>query len=193
MKSVDLYVYQLRVFVRDQAGRPKANLELSEVQRQELERMVRAGTAEKRMVFRARRILECATGADNVQVAKLLGTTEQTVTLWRGRFLCGGMGALADCAVAGVHKRIKPAVKGRILTEAVRPPVTLGRWSTRSMAKHLGVSKATVQRVWSINDIKPHRIRILKLSCDERFEAKLWDVIAVYLDPTRQCGSALLR
>ena len=54
------------------AGRPKANLELSEVQRQELERMVRAGTAEKRMVFRARLILECATGADNVQVAKLL-------------------------------------------------------------------------------------------------------------------------
>ena len=68
-------------------GRPKANLELTEVQRQELERMVRAGTGEKRMVFRARLILECATGADSVQVAKRIGTTEQTVSLWRGRFL----------------------------------------------------------------------------------------------------------
>jgi hypothetical protein len=64
-------------------GRPKANLELTEVQRQELERMVRAGRSEKRMVFRARLILECASGADNVQVARRLGTTEQTVTLWR--------------------------------------------------------------------------------------------------------------
>src|SRR6516162_9146498 len=42
------------------------------------------------------------------------------------------------------------------------------------MAKHLGVSKATVQRVWSTNDIKPHRTRIFKLSCDEQFEAKFW-------------------
>jgi hypothetical protein len=164
-------------------GRPKANLELSEVQRQELERMVRAGTGEKRMVFRARLILECATGADNVQVAKRLGTTEQTVTLWRGRFLQEGMGGLADLARSGRPERIKPALKGRILSEAVRPPATLGRWSTRSMARHLGVSKATVQRVWSTNDIKPHRTRIFKLSCDDQFEAKFWDVIGVYLNP----------
>jgi len=51
------------------------------------------------------------------------------------------------------------------------------------MAQHVGVSKATVQRVWSTNDIKPHRTRIFKLSCDEQFEAKFWDVIGVYLDP----------
>ena len=88
-------------------GRPKANLELTEVQRQELERMVRAGRSEKRMVFRARLILECATGADNVQVAKRLGTTEQTVTLWRGRFLQGGMGGLADLARSGRPERIR--------------------------------------------------------------------------------------
>ena len=165
------------------AGRPKANLELTEVQRQELERMVRAGTSQKRMVFRARLILESATGANNVEVAKRLGTTEQTVTLWRGRFLQEGMGALADLARSGRPERIKAALKGRILSEAVRPPAPQGRWSTRSMARHLGVSKATVQRIWSSNDIKPHRTRIFKLSCDEQFEAKFWDVIGVYLNP----------
>ncbi len=131
------------------AGRPKANLELTETQRQQLERMAKAGTSEKRMVFRARLILECATGADNVQVAKTLGTSLQTVTFWRGRFLREGMGGLAELA----------------------------------LAKYVGVSKATVQRVWSTNDIKPHRTRIFKLSCDEQFEAKFWDVIGVYLDP----------
>jgi transposase len=165
------------------AGRPKANLALSETQREELERMARAGTGEKRMVFRARLILECATGADNVQVAQTLGTSEQTVTLWRSRFLQKGIGGLADLARSGRPERIKPSLKGRILSEAVRPPEGLGRWSTRSMSKHLGVSKATVQRVWSSNDIKPHRTRIFKLSCDEQFEAKFWDVIGVYIDP----------
>ena len=145
--------------------------------------MARAGTGERRMVFRARLILECATGADNVQVAKRLATTEQTVTLWRGRFLQAGLGGLADSARSGRPARIQPALKGRILSEAVRPPAPLGRWSTRSMARHLGVSKATVQRVWSTNDIKPHRTRIFKLSCDEQFEAKFWDVIGVYLNP----------
>ena len=89
-------------------GRPKANLELTEVQRHELGRMVRAGTGEKRMVFRARLILECATGADNVQVAKRLGTTEQTVTLWRGRFLQQGIGGFADLARSGRPEHIKP-------------------------------------------------------------------------------------
>ena len=39
------------------------------------------------------------------------------------------------------------------------------------MAKHVGVSKATVQRVWSANDIKPHRTRIFKLSCDEQIRS----------------------
>jgi transposase len=158
-----------------------ANLELTEAQRQELERMTKAGTSEKRMVFRARLILECATGADNVQVAKTLGTSQQTVTFWRGRFLREGIGGLAELARSGRPERIKASLKGRILSEAVRPPGGLGRWSTRSMAKHVGVSKATVQRVWSTNDIKPHRTRIFKLSCDEQFEVKFWDVIGVYL------------
>ena len=92
--------------------------------------MVRAGTGEKRMVFRARLILECATGADSVQVAKRIGTTEQTISLWRGRFLQEGMRGLADLARSGRPDRIKSALKGRILSEAIRPPATLGRWST---------------------------------------------------------------
>jgi hypothetical protein len=145
--------------------------------------MRRAGTSEKRMVFRARLILVCATGVDNVQVAKTLGTSRQTVTFWRGRFLREGMGGLAELARSGRPERIKSSLKGRILSEAVRPPGGVERWSTRSMAKHVGVSKATVQRVWSTNDIKPHRTRIFKLSCDKQFEVKFWDVIGVYLDP----------
>jgi hypothetical protein len=117
------------------------------------------------------------------QVDQATGIAE--FTFWRGRFLREGMGGLAELARSGRPERIKPSLKGRILSEAVRPPGGVERWSTRSMAKHVGVSKATVQRVWSANDIKPHRTRIFKLSCDEQFEAKFWDVIGVYLDPHR--------
>ena len=68
--------------------------------------MARAGTGERRMVFRARLILECATGADNVRVAKRLGTSEQTVTLWRGRFLQAGMGGWRTRPAAGVQNAL---------------------------------------------------------------------------------------
>ena len=80
-----------------------ANLELTEAQRQELERMTKAGTSEKRMVFRARLILECATGADNVQVAKTLGTSQQTVTFWRVASYEKGSVAWRSWLAAGVQ------------------------------------------------------------------------------------------
>ena len=96
------------VYDQGMAGRPKANLELTETQRQELERMARAGTSEKRMVFRARLILECASGADNVQVAKTLGTSEQTVTLWRGVSYKKGWEAWRTWLAAGVRNALSP-------------------------------------------------------------------------------------
>jgi len=54
------------------------------------------------------------------------------------------------------------------------------------MARELGVSKATVQRVWSENEIKPHATRVFKLSTDPDFEAKFWDVIGLYLNAPEQ-------
>jgi hypothetical protein len=51
------------------------------------------------------------------------------------------------------------------------------------MAAHQGVSKATVQRLWARNDLKPHLTKVFKLSSDPDFEAKFWDVIGLYLDP----------
>ena len=84
---------------------------------------------------------------------------------------------------SGRKPTIAPEVKGRILSEATRPPAGLARWSVRSMAAHQGVSKATVQRLWARNDLKPHLTKVFKLSSDPDFEAKFWDVIGLYLDP----------
>ena len=85
-------------------------------------------------------ILECATGADGVQVAKRIGSSEQTVWLWRGRFLQEGMRGLKDLARSGRPDRIKSALKGRILSEAVKAPSTLeggvlDRWPNMASAQ----------------------------------------------------------
>ena len=55
-----------------------------------------------------------------------------------------------------------------------------------AMAREFGVSKATVQRVWSENEIKPHQTRVFKLSSEPYFEAKFWAVIGLYLNPPEQ-------
>jgi transposase len=90
---------------------------------------------------------------------------------------------LQDRPRSGRKATIPAAVKRRILTEVTQPPPGLARWSVRTMAAHQGVSKATVQRLWAKNDLKPHRTKIFKLSSDPHFEAKFWDVIGLYLNP----------
>lgn len=70
-----------------------------------------------------------------------------------------------------------------MLTEVVQPPKHQARWSCRQMARHVGLSKDAVQRLWAANDLKPHRTRTFKLSNDPQFEQKFWDVIGLYLDP----------
>src|SRR5205807_2984464 len=66
---------------------------------------------------------------------------------------------------------------------AVAPPLHLGRWSGRTMARAVGISAASVQRLWAANDIKPPLSCTFKLSNDKQFEEKFWDVIGLYLDP----------
>jgi hypothetical protein len=61
------------------------------------------------------------------------------------------------------------------------------------MAREAGVSKSTVQRIWSHNEIKPHRLETFKISNDPNFEEKFWDVIGLYFDPPRACLGTLLR
>src|SRR5215831_1354883 len=90
--------------------------------------------------------------------------------------------------IGGRHRPRAQALRAtrggaRVLDKAVTPPATLGRWSCRTMARMAGVSKATVQRLWAANDIKPLLTRTFKLSKDKQFEKKFWDVIGLYLNP----------
>jgi transposase len=164
-------------------ARPKLAFTLTNEQQRELERVVTAPATPQKLVRRARIALLAAAGQDNAAVAEQLHTSRVTVGLWRQRFLDAGLAGLAEAARPGRPATLDPKKARRVLTEVVQPPQHRARWSCRQMARHVGLSKDAVQRLWAANDLKPHRTRTFKLSNDPYFEQKFWDVIGLYLDP----------
>jgi transposase len=162
---------------------PVAQLELSEQQRRELSRIARAPTSAQREVRRVRIVLLRAQGKSQDATAREVGVNRSVVSLWEGRFREHGLAGLKDAEGRGRKASIAPQTVERVLTQAVQPPPGRTRWSVRSMARHAKISPAQVQRIWSANDIKPHVLRTFKLSRDQDFEAKFWDVIGLYLNP----------
>jgi transposase len=158
-------------------------IELDGEERGELHRRVRGTTVAVRDRQRAEIILLSADGVSQDQIASRVGVSRITVIHWVRRFLTARLDGLDDAPGRGRKSSLPSEAVRMVLEKAVTPPATLGRWSCRTMARATGISKASVQRVWAANDIKPHLSRTFKLSKDKRFEAKFWDVIGLYLDP----------
>ena len=169
-------------------ARPKLDLLLQLEQKRELQRLRKAPATPQKVVRRARIVLLAAQGLDHARIAQQLRTSRVTVGLWRQRFVDLGLAGLAEAARPGRPTTLDPGKVRRVLTEVVQPPKPRARWSCRSMARHAGLSKASVQRLWAANDLKPHRTRTFKLSRDPQFEAKFREVIGLYLDPPTQAA-----
>ena len=167
-------------------SRPKLDLTVSREQRAELHRLVKAPATPQKLALRAKIVLLAAEARDNDEIASELLTSRVTVGLWRQRFLDFGLAGLNEAPRPGRPSTADLAKVRRVLTEVVQPPKHAKRWSCRRMARHSGLSKATVQRLWRANDLKPHLTRTFKLSNDPEFEAKFWDVIGLYLNPPTQ-------
>ena len=160
-----------------------AKIELLAEEEQELRRRLKANTVSVRDRQRARIVLLCAQGQTQQQVADEVGVSRVSVSHWCGRFVAKRLAGLADAPGRGRKPSLAASAVRMALEKVVKPPATLGRWSCRSMAEATGMSKASVQRLWAANDIKPHLSRTFKLSNDRRFEEKFWDVIGLYLQP----------
>jgi transposase len=167
-------------------ARPIKRLQAEPSVMAELRRRSRSSTIGVRDQERASIILLRIEGLGVKAVAERLRTTPKRVSLWSSRFARSGLDELADEPGRGRTPSIATAKVARVITEATRPPPGQSRWSIRSMARHAGVSASSVQRIWSGNDIKPHRVKTFKLSNDPRFEEKFWDVIGLYLNPPDQ-------
>src|SRR5512136_668828 len=164
---------------------PAEKLSMTEEQRTTLKTWVGAKTSPQRTVLRARICLLAAEGLPNRVIAKTLRTSRPTVVQWRKRFEEQGPQGLAEDAPHGQSSRALPAQKVKAIVEATlhTTPPDATHWSTRTMAKAMGVSNATVSRIWDAYGLQPHRIETFKLSKDKRFVEKLTDVVGVYLNP----------
>jgi transposase len=162
-----------------------AALPLTEGQRDVLEKLARSQIAKHRDVQRARVLLLAAEGVPNTRIGADLGVSPTTVSNWRERFAADG---LKGIGVVRRGRGRKPSISPEKVQAIVHAtlhekPEGETHWSCRSMAKAQGVSPATVQRIWSARDLKPHRVKTFKLSNDKRFEEKLVDVVGLYLNP----------
>ncbi len=158
---------------------------VSEGQREVLKALAVSRTAPHREVQRARALLLAADGVANTHIASRVGATPVTVRAWRERFEHQGLAKFGKVAAGRGRKHTIPQEVVDQIVDLTRNSTPEGEthWSTRTMAKKVGVSKDTVQRVWSARGLKPHLVQTFKLSNDPRFEEKLIDVVGLYLNP----------
>jgi len=155
---------------------------LNEETRRKLERQSRGSSTQARVVLRSRIVLLAAEGLQNKQIAAALNVAPRMAALWRGRFIERGMeGLLKDAARPGRTPSISRNLLIKKTTQSI--PATATQWSTRTMAREMGISKASVSRIWRANGLKPHRVESFKVSNDPNFADKLEAIVGLYLNP----------
>ncbi len=141
---------------------------------------IRAALAE-----RAKILLLAAEGTSNTEIARQVGCSRPTVILWRQRYTQAGLDGLGDRPRSGRPQTVRRDRRAEILAATLSPPpehLGVTHWSSRLLADQLGVSHNTVARVWREYDLKPWRLETFKFSTDPALEAKVRDVVGLYLD-----------
>ena len=163
-----------------------APLVLREGDRSRLERMVRSTSIRAGLAVRARIVLLAADGLPNAEIARRTGTSRPTVVDWRARYDAGGVGALHDQRRSGRPPKIDEIdVVVATLADEGRPPAHLGvtHWSARLLGVELGISFASVARIWRKWGLQPWRVETFKFSTDPELDAKIRDVVGLYVNP----------
>jgi transposase len=158
---------------------------LSDDQRLLLEQHSRGRRLPARLVERARIVLLAAQGFQNKEIAARMGITPEKAARWRERFVDGGWEALQHDAPRPGRPRVIATAKTRKVVRMTtqEKPENATHWSTRTMAAAVGLSEATIRRIWHANGLKPHLERTFKVSRDPHFAEKLESVVGLYLNP----------
>ena len=144
---------------------------------------MRSSTVEAGLAQRARIVLLAAQGVPNAEIARRAGVSRPTVIQWRNRYEAGGISALGDLDRSGRPPVIDDVAV--VVATVQAPPEALGvtHWSARLLGKHLGISFASVARIWREWNLQPWRRETFKFSTDPELDAKVRDVVGLYLNP----------
>lgn len=164
---------------------PALAIILSDTDRGELERLQRASAGPAGLARRARAVLLIAAGLGGVEVARRTGYSPVQVSRIRHRFAGGGgVAALADRPRSGRPRVYGAKTRAKVVALTLAsPPQGLTHWSTRELARKVGLSHATVHRIWKAHALQPHRSQTFKFTNDPRAAEKIEDVVGVYLAP----------
>ena len=160
--------------------------EVSDDQRAELLRLSRARNEPARKVSQAKVVLALDGGSSIREVAAEFGPTTKTVMAWRDLFVKDGVKAFG--VIASGRGR-KPEVTTDVIAEIVHdtlqtiPDDDSECWSTRSLGARHGVGKDIVAKVWKTRKLRPWKRDTFKISTDPNFEAKLIDIVGLYMNP----------
>ena len=154
-------------------------------QTKELERQARSRSMPARVVERSKIVLLAGAGKRDQEIAGTLRISVQKAARWRARFLNGGLPSLAkDAPRPGRKRTIDESQVREIIRRTTREkPANATHWSTRTMATVMGISEASVRRIWHAHGLKPHLVRTFKVSNDPHFTEKLVSIVGLYLHP----------
>jgi transposase len=165
-------------------GRPKAELVVTEDERETLGRWARRPKSSQQLALRSRIVLACAAGASNTEVAAARGVSRATVGKWRSRFVLDRLDGLVDEPRPGAPRSITDEQVEQVVIDTLEStPRDATHWSRASMAGHSGLSRSSIGRIWKAFRLQPHRSETFKLSTDPQFIDKVRDVVGLYLDP----------
>src|SRR5690348_4526114 len=158
---------------------------LSTAEREQLAAIAADRNRPRKHVERARIVLASADRHSAQRVAQSIGVSRPTVWRWQQRFAESGVeGVLRDKTRKPGKAPIAAETTAQVVAlTCTEPPHQATHWTGRTMAKVIGISVGSVQRIWRAHKLQPHRLRTFKRSRDPSFATKLTDIVGLYIDP----------
>jgi transposase len=160
-------------------------LYVSPASRVELDAIIADRNSSSKLVWRAEIVLATADRLGTNAIMRQTRKSKPCVWRWQERYVDAGIGGLKRDKTRPSRKPpLSTATKIAVLKKTTtETPVGGTHWSARELAKVVGLSHRSIQRIWAEAGLKPHLVRSFKLSNDPKFEDKVTDIVGLYLNP----------
>jgi transposase len=163
----------------------RTQIKLNAADRAELEAVLANRNSPQKNVWRAKIVLLTANGSGTAEIMRRTGKAKTVIWRWQERFGTEGVAGLwRDKTRPSRIPPLDATIAERVVSLTLAgPPPDANHWTGAAMAETIGISISSVQRIWRVHGLQPHRVRQFKLSNDPQFVAKLRDIVGLYVNP----------